>query len=96
MLRKIMRALFGAQIRIQHMLMPDAFRKTRRRRLDVDTVQHLMEENAIDAAPHPAQAERRRVPQFRDGEDPGAMKPLLGSRRLFCCGKSGRGDTGGV
>jgi hypothetical protein len=42
-LRKIMRALFGAQVRLQHMLMPDAFRKTRRRRLDVDAVQHLVE-----------------------------------------------------
>ena len=77
MLRKIVRALGGAQLRLEHMLMADAFGKTGRGRLDIDAMQHLMEQKAVDAAPHPAQLERRRVPQLGDGEDAGAVKPLL-------------------
>jgi hypothetical protein len=40
-------------------------------------VQHLVEQHAVDAAPHAAQLEWRRVPQLGDGEDAGAVKPLL-------------------
>jgi hypothetical protein len=42
-LGKIMRALFAAQLRLQHVLMPNAFGIARRRRLNVDAVQHLVE-----------------------------------------------------
>jgi hypothetical protein len=57
MLREIVRALFGAKIRLQHMLAswwPIAFRKPRGGGLDVDAVQHLVEEHAVDATlpPH--------------------------------------------
>jgi hypothetical protein len=40
-------------------------------------VQHLVEEHAVDAAPHAAQLERRCVPELGDGEVAGAVKPLL-------------------
>ena len=77
MLREIMRALFGAQFRLQHMLAADAFRKAGGRGLDVDTVQHLVEQHAVDAAPHPPQLERRCLPQLGDVDDAGAVQPLL-------------------
>ena len=62
------------------MLMADAFRKAGGGRLDIDAVQHLVEQHAVDAAPHAAQLERRRVPELGDGEDAGAVKPLLHAR----------------
>jgi hypothetical protein len=34
------------------------------RRLDVDAVQHLVEQHAVDAAPHAPQLERCRVPEL--------------------------------
>ena len=80
MLREIVRALFGAQVRLQHMLMADAFGIAGGGGLDVDAVQHLVEQQAVDAAPHAAQLERRRVPQLGDIDDAGAMKPLLHAR----------------
>jgi hypothetical protein len=43
-------------------------------------VQHLVEEQPVDAAPHAAQLERRRVPELLDGDDAGAVKPLLHAR----------------
>jgi hypothetical protein len=70
-LRKIVRAVLGAQLRLQHMLVADAFGKAGGGRLDVHAVQHLMEEQAVDAAPQPAQLERRRVPELGDGENAG-------------------------
>ena len=39
-----------------------------------------MEEHAVDAAPYAAQLERRRLPELRDGEDAGAVEPLLHAR----------------
>jgi hypothetical protein len=48
--------------------------------LDVDAVQHLVEQHAIDAAPYAAQLERRRIPELRDGENAGAVEPLLHAR----------------
>ena len=48
--------------------------------LDVDAVQHLMEQHAVDAAPSAAQLERHGVPELGDGEDAGAVKPLLHAR----------------
>jgi hypothetical protein len=75
-----MRALFAAQLGLQHMLVADTFRKPGGGRLDVDAVQHLMEQHAVDAAPDPAQLERRRVPQLGDGEDAGAVQALLQAR----------------
>jgi hypothetical protein len=45
--------------------------------LDVDAVQHLVEQQAVGAAPNPAQLERRRVPEPGDGHNAGAVKPLL-------------------
>jgi hypothetical protein len=76
----IMRVLAGAELRLQHMLVADAFRIAGGGRLDVDAVQHLVKEQAVDAAPHTAQLERRRVPELGDGEDAGAVKPLLHAR----------------
>jgi hypothetical protein len=73
-LRKIMRALLGAQVRLQHMLVADAFGIARRGRLDVDAVQHLVKQQPVDAAPHAAQLERRSVPQLLDTP----TKPALG------------------
>ena len=52
----------GAQFRLEHMLMADAFGEAGGGRLDIDAVQHLVEQQAIDAAPDPAQPERRSVP----------------------------------
>ena len=43
-------------------------------------MQHLVEQQAVDAAPHAAQLERRRVPQLGDGADAGAVQPLLHAR----------------
>ena len=62
------------------MLVADALRKAGGGGLDIDAVQHLMEQEAVDAAPHPAQLERRRVPELGDGDDAGAVKPLLHAR----------------
>lgn len=39
--------------------------------------QHLMEQQPLDAAPHPAQPERGRLPELGDGEDAGAVEPLF-------------------
>jgi len=36
-----------------------------------------MEQNAVDAAPHPAQLEWRRVPELGGGEDAGAIEPFF-------------------
>jgi hypothetical protein len=44
MLREFVRALFGAQLGRQHMLMADAFRETQGWRLNIDAVQHLVEQ----------------------------------------------------
>src|SRR5262249_15931030 len=52
-------------------------RIARRGRLDVDAVQHLMEQQSVDAAPHAAQLVRRRVPQLADIDDAGTVQPLL-------------------
>jgi len=52
MLRKIVRAFLRAQVRLQHMLMADAFGIARRRRLDIDAVQHLVKQQPVDPAPH--------------------------------------------
>ena len=79
-LGEIMRALVGAQVRFKDVLMADAFGKAGGGRLDIHAVQHLVEQHAVDAAPHPAQLKRRRVPQLGDGEDAGAVKPLLHAR----------------
>jgi hypothetical protein len=79
MLRKIMGPLFRSQFRLQHMLRADAFREARRGRLDVDAMQHLVEQHAVDAAPHPPQLQRRRIPQLLDGEDSGTVQSLLHS-----------------
>ena len=57
--------------------MAHAFGEAGGGRLDVDAVQHLVEQQAIDAAPDPAQPDRRCLPELGDGEDAGAMKPLL-------------------
>ena len=75
-----MRAILGAQFGLQHMLVADAFREAGGGGLDVDAVQHLVEQQAVDAAPHPAQLERRRVPQLLDVDDAGAVQPLLHAR----------------
>jgi hypothetical protein len=69
----MMRALFTAQVGFKHVLMADAFRKAGGGRLDIDAVQHLVKQHAVDAAPHAAQLKRRRGPQLGDGEDAGAM-----------------------
>src|SRR5271156_3704993 len=45
--------------------------------VDVDAVQHLVEQHAVDAAPYPAQLERRRVPELGDGDEAGAVKTLV-------------------
>lgn len=82
MLREIMRAILGAQFRLQHMLVADAFREAGGGGLDVDAVKDLVEQQPVDAAPHPAQLERRRVPQLLDIDDAGAVKALLQCRRL--------------
>jgi hypothetical protein len=73
MLREMMRALFAAQLGFQHMLVADAFGEAGGGRLNIDAMQHLMEQHAIDAAPHAAQLERRRVPQLCDGENAGTV-----------------------
>jgi hypothetical protein len=52
MLRKIVGTLFGAQVRLQHLLMADAFRKAGGGRLDIDAVQHLVEQQAVKMPPH--------------------------------------------
>jgi len=39
-----------------------------------------MEQHAVDAAPSAAQLERHGVPELGDGEDAGAVKPLLHAR----------------
>ena len=80
MLREVVRAFLGAQFWLQHMLVAAAFRKAGGGGLDVDTVQHLVKQHAINAAPHPAQLERRSVPKLGDGEDAGAVEPLLHAR----------------
>ena len=77
MLREMPGAVVGAQFRLEHMLMADAFRIGRGGRLDVDAVQHLVEQHAVDAAPYPAQAAGRRLPEILDGEDAGAVEALL-------------------
>jgi hypothetical protein len=46
----MMRALFGAQVGLQHMLMTDALGKAGGGRLNIDAVQHLVKQHAIDAA----------------------------------------------
>jgi hypothetical protein len=43
-------------------------------------VQNLVKEQPVDAAPHTAQPERRRVPELLDGEDAGAVQALLHAR----------------
>jgi len=57
--------------------MPNAFRKPGGWRLNVDAVQHLMEQQPVDANPHLAQLERRGPPEFSDSENADAVKPLL-------------------
>src|SRR5271163_4727796 len=66
-----------AQFGFQHMLMADAFREAGGGGLYVDAVQHLVKQHAVDAAPDPAQLERCSVPKLGDGQNPGAVKPLL-------------------
>ena len=78
----IVRALFGAQVWLQHMLVADAFGVARGRGLDVDAVQHLVEQHAVDAAPYAAQLERRCLPQLRDIDDAGTVQPLLHARDM--------------
>ena len=80
MLCEIGRAFFGAQIRLQHMLVADTLGIAGGGGLDIDAMQHLMEQQPVDAAPHPPQLELRRVPQLGDGEDAGAVQPLLHAR----------------
>jgi hypothetical protein len=46
-------------------------------RLDIDAVQHLVEQQPVDAAPHPPQPQRRGLPDLGDGRDAGAAEPLL-------------------
>jgi hypothetical protein len=36
-----------------------------------------LKQQAIDAAPHPPQLERRRVPELGNGRNAGPLKPLL-------------------
>jgi hypothetical protein len=79
-LRETVRALVGAKFGLQHMLVADAFRIAGGGRLNIDAMQHLVEQEAVDTAPHPAQLERRRVPELGDGEDAGAVQPLLHAR----------------
>ena len=67
----------GAQFRLEHLLMAHAFGEAGGGRLNVDAVQHLMKQEAIDAAPDPAQLERGCFPELGDGEDAGAVKALL-------------------
>jgi hypothetical protein len=76
-LREFMRALVGAQVRLQHMLMADAFGIAGGRRLDIGAVQHLVKQHAVDAAAHPPQPVRRRVPELGDGKDAGATEPFF-------------------
>jgi hypothetical protein len=45
--------------------------------LDIDAMQHLVEQQPVDAARHPAQSQRRRLPELCDGTDAGAPEPLL-------------------
>src|SRR5712671_2064434 len=49
-------------------------------RLYVDAMQHLMKQQAVDAAPHPAQLEWGGLPKLSDGENSGAVEPLLHAR----------------
>jgi hypothetical protein len=49
------------------------FEKREERRLDIDAMQHLVEQHAVDPAPHAAQLKRRRHPQLGRSEDAGAM-----------------------
>jgi len=75
-----MRALGGAQIGLQHMLMADAFGIAGGGRLDIGAVQHLMEQHAVDPAPYAAQPVRRGVPELGDGRDAGAVQPFFHAR----------------
>src|SRR5882672_9906786 len=59
------------------MLVAYAFRESGGGGLDIDAVKHLMEQQTVDAAPHATQLERRRLPELGDGEDSGAVQPLL-------------------
>jgi hypothetical protein len=49
------------------MLVADALRIVGGGGLDIDAVQHLVKEHAVDAVPHPAQPVRSRLPQLGDG-----------------------------
>jgi hypothetical protein len=77
---EMVRALFAAHVRFKDVLMADAFGKAGGGRLDIHAMQHLVEQHAVDAAPHPAQLKRRRVPQLSDGQDAGAVQALLHTR----------------
>src|ERR1700724_3738432 len=76
-LREIPGAVIRAQFWLQYMLMADALGEAGGGRLDIDAMQHLMEQHAIDAAPHPAQLERSGLPKLGDGENSGTVEPLL-------------------
>jgi hypothetical protein len=52
---EIRSTLIGAQIRLEHMLMAHAPGEAGGGRLDIDTVQHLVEQQAINPAPDPVQ-----------------------------------------
>jgi hypothetical protein len=69
--------LIGAQFGLEHVLVAHALGEAGGGRLDIDAVQHLVEQQAIDAAPHPAQPHRRGLPELGDGEDAGAVQALL-------------------
>ena len=74
-------AFAGALVRLRRLLVTDAFRIAGGGGLDVDAMQHLMEEHAVSCRPTPAQAgEWRRVQQLLDRDDTGAVQPLLHAR----------------
>jgi hypothetical protein len=52
----------GAQFRLEHVLMAHAFGEAGGGGLNIDAVQHLVEQQPVDAAPHPAQPHRRGLP----------------------------------
>ena len=75
--REIRCPFTGAQFRLEHVLMSHAFREAGGGGLDIDAVQHLVEQQSIDAAPDAAQPHGRRLPELGDGVDAGAVQALL-------------------
>jgi hypothetical protein len=73
-------ALIGAQFRLEHVLMAHAFGEAGGGRLNIDAVQHLMEQESVDAAPDPTQPERGCFPELGNGESAGAIEALLHAR----------------